>query len=118
MNFFSMERAGDIYFTGLLLLVAGLPLSLFLTSVSQFVIAASFVIERNYRQRIQQFLLNLPAIAITGIYLMHLIGLAWTENFSWGFHDLKMKLPLLILPFLISTAKPLTNKQFEILITV
>ncbi|MBK5286293.1 MAG: O-antigen ligase family protein [Bacteroidia bacterium] len=118
MNFFSRERAGDIYFTGLLLLVIGLPLSLFLTSISQFIIAASFVIEKNYRQRLQQFLLNLPALAITGIYLMHLIGLFWTENFSWGLHDLKVKLPLLLLPFLISTAKPLTKKQFETVMTV
>jgi len=102
----------------LLLLVTGLPLSLFLTSISQFVIAASFVLGRNYRQRIKNFIVNLPAMVITGIYFMHLLGLFWTENFSWGFHDLKVKLPLLLLPFLISTAKPLAKKQFETVMTV
>ena len=118
MNLFSRERAGDIYFTGLLLLAAGLPLSLFAMSIAQFVIAASFIIERNYRGRIQKFLLNLPALTITGIYILHLIGLAWTENFSWGAHDIKMKLPLFILPFLISSAPALSRRRFEALLAI
>ncbi|HLG34660.1 MAG TPA: O-antigen ligase family protein [Bacteroidia bacterium] len=118
MNFFSRERAGDMYFTGLLLLAVALPLSLFAMSIAQFVLLASFIIERNYRQRMQQFLLNLPALAITGIYIMHLIGLAWTDDFSWGKHDIVMKLPLLILPFLISSSPLLSKKRFEILMSV
>src|SRR5829696_1909339 len=116
MNFFSREKAGVIYFTGLLLLVTGLPLSLFLMSVSQFVLIAAFVMERNYRQRIQDFLLNIPALVLTGIYIMHLGGLIFTKDFSWAAHDLKVKLPLLLMPFIISTAKPLSKKQFEILL--
>lgn len=118
MNFLSRERAGDIYFTGLLLLAAGLPLSLFAMSIAQFILLVSFILEKNYRQRILQFLLNLPAMAITGIYFMHLIGLAWTDDFSWGMHDIIVKLPLLILPFLISSAPPLSKKRFEILMMV
>ena len=118
MNFLSRERAGVVYFTGLLLLVTGLPLSLFLMSISQFVLAAAFVMERNYRRRIQDFLLNIPALVLTGIYIMHIGGLVFTENFSWAAHDLKVKLPLLLMPFLIGTAKPLSKKQFEILLLV
>jgi hypothetical protein len=118
MNLFSRERAGDLYFTGLLLLAAGLPLSLFAMSIGQFVLAASFIIERDYKERIQKFLHCIPALIISGIYVMHLIGLMWTEDFSWGSHDIILKLPLLILPFLISTAPALTSKKFETLMTV
>ena len=118
MNLLSRERAGDIYFTGLLLLCAALPLSLFAISIAQFVIAVSFLTERKYRQRLQQFLHNLPALAITGIYIMHLVGLIWTADFAWAKHDLIVKLPLLTLPFLISTAPPLNKNKFETLLSV
>src|SRR5262245_55318475 len=110
MNFFSKDKAGVVYYTGLILLVTGLPLSLFLMSIAQFVLAAAFIMERNYRQRLQDFLLNIPALVLTGLYMMHLGGLIFTQNFSWAAHDLKIKLPLLLMPFLIGTAKPLTKK--------
>src|SRR5436853_4208280 len=103
MNFLNRNKAGVIYYTGLLLLVTGLPLSLFVTSVAQFVLLASFLLERNYRQRLQDFLLNIPALVLTGIYMMHVGGLLFTKDFSWAAHDLKIKLPLLLMPFLIGT---------------
>src|SRR5258706_1887879 len=87
-------------------------------SISQFGLIAAFIIERNYRQRIRDFLLNLPALALTGIYIMHVGGLIFTKNFSWAAHDLKIKLPLLLMPFLIGTARPLSKKQFETLLLV
>src|SRR5258706_13307542 len=118
MNLLSREKAGAVYYTGLLLLVTRLPLSLFLMSISQFVLIAAFIIERNYRQRIRDFLLNLPALPLTGIYIMHVAGLIFTKNFSWAAHDLKIKLPLLLMPFLIGTARPLSKKQFETLLLV
>jgi hypothetical protein len=118
MNLLNKERAGDMYFTGLLLLAAGLPLSLFAISIGQFVLIASFIIERNYKERMQYFLRSTPALILTGIYLMHLIGMIWTENILWGKHDLVMKLPLLVLPFLISSSPKLSSEKFETLMTV
>jgi hypothetical protein len=112
------DKAGVVYYTGLLLLVTGLPLSLFLMSIAQFVLLAAFIMEQNYRQRLQDFLLNPPALVLTGLYLMHVGGLIFTQNFSWASHDLKIKLPLLLMPFLIGTSKPLSKKQFETLLWV
>ena len=84
MNFFNRDKAGVVYYAGLLLLVTGLPLSLFLMSIAQFALVAAFLIERNYRQRLQDFLLNIPALVLTGLYVMHLGGLLFTQNFSWA----------------------------------
>ena len=118
MNLTVSKKAGEVYFTGLLLLAIGLPLSLFVMSIAQFVLVAAFLLERNYRERIQDFLLNIPALVLTGIYFMHVAGLLFTSNFSWAAHDLKIKLPLLLMPFIISTAKPLSKKQFEMLLLI
>ena len=112
------DKAGVLYYTGLLLLAIGLPLSLFVMSIAQFALLAAFIIERNYRQRLQDLLLNIPALVLTGLYLMHVGGLIFTENFSWASHDLKVKLPLLLMPVLIGTSRPLSKKQFENLLWV
>jgi hypothetical protein len=107
-----------IYFTGLLLLVAALPLSLFVISISQFVLAAAFLMEGDVRVKLKKFLSNKTALLFTGIWLLHLIGLAWTENFDEGLKDLRIKLPLLLIPLFVAGSKPLTAKQFRWLLLI
>ena len=70
MNFLNRDKAGVVYYTGLLLLAVGLPLSLFVMSIAQFVLLAAFIVEKDYRGRLQNFLTNIPVLALTGIYLM------------------------------------------------
>jgi len=58
-----------------------------------------------------------PAILIISLfYLVHLLGMIYTSDFSWGFHDLRIKLPLFVLPFVIGTSAPLNNKQLKIIL--
>lgn len=47
------------------------------------------------------------------IYLIHLAGLLYTTNFSYAFHDLNIKLPLLILPVIVYTSKALSIHQIK-----
>ncbi len=91
-----------------------MPVSLFLTSLSQFFIAGSFFLEGKLREKFKRLLSNRIALLIIGIWIMHVIGLAWTENLQEGFKDLRIKLPLLILPFVLGGSEPLSLKQFRI----
>ena len=68
------ELANGIYFAGLLILVAGLPLSMFLMSVSQLVLLASWIISGNLYEKLKTFLTN-PVTLLTGsVFFLHLIS--------------------------------------------
>ena len=109
-------RTNYLYVFGLIVLVAGLPLSLFLTSLSQFILAGSFFLEGDVAGKFRRFLKNKAALLIAGIWLMHVAGLLWTSDISQGWNDIRIKLPLLILTVVIAGTPPLSKKQFYLVL--
>lgn len=65
------------------------------------------------KTRFSDFIHNRVAVVMVSIYLMHLIGLIYTSDFQYAFKDLRIKLPLLVFPLILSSMKPLTRKQFD-----
>jgi ABC-type multidrug transport system fused ATPase/permease subunit len=59
---------------------------------------------------------NAPAWIFASIYLFHLIGLFYTSDLNYALKDLRIKLPILILPFLLSTTNLLDRKSFRFFI--
>ena len=113
MSKLKILKSNTLYFSGLLLLVTGLPVSLFLTSFSQFVILAAFLFEGNIKEKFSRFFSNKAALLFSGIWLLHLIGLLWTMDLNDGLKDLRIKLPILVLPLIIAGNKPLSSNQFR-----
>jgi hypothetical protein len=50
------------------------------------------------------------------VYLLHLAGLIWTSDFKYAFKDLRIKLPLLLLPLILSTGPLIRTVHFRILL--
>ncbi|MFA5417246.1 MAG: O-antigen ligase family protein [Bacteroidales bacterium] len=69
----------------------------------------------NFVEKITLFFRNRAAVILVSIYLIHLIGLIHTQNFDYALKDLRVKLPLLLLPIVISTMKPLPFRRFKLL---
>lgn len=113
MNAILKYKTNYLYLTGLTLLVCGLPVSLFLTSLSQFFLVGSFFLEGNVKEKWKRFLSNRVAVVFVGIWLLHLAGLMWTSDWANGIKDLRIKLPLLLLPIIIAGTEKLTEKQFR-----
>ena len=67
----------------------------------------------NIKTRFNDFIHNKVAVVMVSVYVMHLLGLIYTYDFPSAFHDLRIKLPLLIMPLVLSTMKPLDRKQFD-----
>lgn len=88
---------------------------MFLMSLAQFILVASWLISANYKSRINLFLNNKLALIFSGVFLIHLLGLLYTEDLSYALQDIRIKLPLLIFPFIISTSQPLSKKHLTIL---
>ena len=70
----------------------------------------------NVKTRFADFLHNKVAVVMVSVYVMHLLGLIYTSDFPSAFHDLRIKLPLLIIPLVLSSMKPLDRKQFDMVL--
>lgn len=85
----------------------------FLTRILSRIVFSFKGIWRNIKTRFNDFIHNKVAVVMVSVYVMHLLGLIYTYDFPSAFHDLRIKLPLLIMPLVLSTMKPLDRKQFD-----
>ncbi|MBN1131781.1 MAG: O-antigen ligase family protein [Bacteroidales bacterium] len=106
----------QIYFWSLVFLAVSLPLSIFFTSVFQFVLIGNWIAEAKFREKWIRFRSD-PALWIfLALFLIHLLGMTWTNNLDYGLKDLRIKLPLLVLPLVVGTVTPLTKKQTDLIL--
>lgn len=64
------------------------------------------------------FFRNKPALIFTFIYLVHLVGLFYTSDLSYAVKDLRVKLPLILLPVVISTMEKINSRHFRSIMIV
>lgn len=64
-------------------------------------------------QKLIEFSRNKPALAISSLFLLHVIGLIYTSDFDYAFKDLRTKLPLLVLPLFIATGPRISTRIFN-----
>lgn len=112
-----LRKKVDLYFTGLAIMAIGLPVSEFLMSISVMTIAVAWLIDGPKKIQWKAFVRNKLAWSAVFLFLIPFISLLWTDNYAYGFHDLKIKLPLLLVPFLIAPYA-ITEKKFYILLAL
>ena len=127
------------FFIALILMAMSLPLSLFIMSVMQFILLGFWAYEGygdyadrepiksrkqnifkplrfpfyNIKLKLAGLKSNRLALVIFSLYLMHLVGLVFTNNFNHAIDDLRNKLPILFLTLIIASSKPLNRTQFN-----
>lgn len=107
----------NIAFWGMAMIAFGLPVSVFLVSVGTFVLAGNWLLEGQFQKRLKQFFSDPLSLILISIFLIHLVGMAWTENFQMGLKDLRIKLPILLMPLLLFTTKlPDKQRQYQLLL--
>lgn len=105
-----------LYLLALFVLLVCLPLSKYVASAAQLFLAIVWLAEGKFVTKWQRFRQR-PAIAVFMLlYLVHLVGLAWTADLSTGLHDLKIKLPLLGLPLILGTIDPLNHRELKMVL--
>lgn len=104
------------YFICLAMMAISLTLSPFMMSVSQFLLLIVWLFMGDpVKEKFQRFIHNRIAVLLVSLYLLHIAGLIYTSDFAYAFKDLKVKLPLLAFPIMLSSVKPLDKKHFELL---
>lgn len=117
-SLFPAKVHSNIYLFALCLLVIAMPLSKFLMSVAQFTLLGNWILEGELKQKFISFFKNKAALVLSSLILMHLLGLIYTADFEYALKDIRIKAPLLLLPLILSTSKPLAIKQFHLVLKI
>lgn len=106
------------YILGIAILLSGLGWSNFLMSLGQFVILGNWFFNIYWKAKFERLKNNPAALLLSGLFLIHLLGLLWTSDLDYGIHDIKIKLPLIALPIIIGSSAPINFKEWRILLGV
>lgn len=109
------EHHRIIYFAGLLLIATGLPLSRALMSIGLAVLMVNWLWEGDLKAKWKRFTGIPAAWLFASIFLLHVLGLAWTSDFEYALKDLKTKLPFLLLPLVMASSGPLSAQRYRVL---
>lgn len=106
----------NIYLLGLILLAVSLPLSKFITSVSIFILLGNWILEGEFKRKLNVLCNRVSILIFSSIVIVHVLWLFNTNEIQSGLHDIQIKLPLLALPLIIGTSKELTKKQLGLVL--
>ncbi|MDP2338371.1 MAG: O-antigen ligase family protein [Bacteroidota bacterium] len=108
----------QIYFGLLLIMAVSLPLSKALMSIVPGFMMANWLLEGKFSDKLQRLKERKSVLLLISVFFVYLFGLLWTNSMKWGLHDVKIQLPLLILPLVIGTSNELNYQQIKKIILV
>ena len=85
----------------LCLIIVGLFFSKALVSISIFLLIFHWIVYQYSFDNLLKGLNNRYFVLFSSIYLMYIVGLLYTNNYDYAFKDLRIKLPIVILPLFI-----------------
>lgn len=91
-------------------LAASVVFSKAFMSIGMVLLLLNLILEadfKKYWKNVKQYRLLHWMVAI---FFFHVLSLIWSNNLDYGIHDVKVKLPLIVLP-LVLTAKPIFERR-------
>lgn len=102
MNNKIISFGNKAYVAGLFMVACSMALSKFGMSLGQFFILGGWLLSANFSDKWQQLKSNKTVVLLLiALFVIHLIGLVHTSDFQYAFNDIRIKLPLLLMPILI-----------------
>ena len=97
----------------IILLAFLLPLTVFGANLIIVIIVTLWSISGDYKSKFNEIFKNKLLLASILFFSLHVVGLIWTENLSWGFHIIhKMWYFLLLFPILFNLMKKENIKYY------
>ena len=97
-------------------LAVSLTLSVFATSVFQILMAINWLAEGQLAGKFRSLLRKKSLLLVLSLYVVFLLGFLNSANYVSGLHDLRIKLPLLVLPLIIGTSGSLSHRQVRMIL--
>jgi O-antigen ligase len=115
-----------IFLGGLVLFVISLPIfnvglsiaTIWLSAIWLIALTTDIVIGDDRFKMIRKLGQNKPALILIIIYLIHVIGLLYTEDVSYAMSDLRAKLPLFVIAVVMSGCPSPTKKEFSLILKI
>jgi len=112
---FSSYVHRKIFLVCTVILAAALPLSPFAVSVSHFLLIINWFAEPDFRSKISILIKRKSILLLISVYFVHVFWMLNTDNIATGIQDLKIKLPLIVLPLVYGTSAPLLKRELKYL---
>ncbi len=120
----------NFHFFGAIVLAIGIPCSTVLMSIGTMMLALAFLLEWNWKEKWEHlrfnFKLNISTNQISGgntlihlclaFFALHFIALLYSYDLGYALNDIRIKLPLLVLPLVLGARKPFDAKQLRFLL--
>lgn len=92
---------------------AGLAWGKAIMSISFVLLIINFLLELKYYQAYQNLKQSKVAWFVLGFFLLYFLGLFWTDDFGVGIKELKSRLPMFVIPFIVVTRPTLLSKELN-----
>ncbi len=102
-----------IFENSLILLAIAIPTSVFLMSVSQFIMYGNWILEGNFKQKWIKLKSNHYVWIFVSMYILHLIWLFPPQDYQYALNDLRIKLPWLLMPIVLSSSEAIDKKTLK-----
>jgi O-antigen ligase len=102
-----------LHLTALSILVVGITLSNVLMSTGTIWIIANWLLELDFKQKLERFKANRQVLAITTFFFLLVFSLFWSTDTNYGLRDILIKLPFITIPVVMGTVAPI-KKEFYI----
>ena len=98
---------------GLLLIAFSLPLLNLGMSLGQFTLLGGWLFMPDLSLRIKNLLRNRVFYILLALFVVHLLGLAYTSDMEQGLKDVRIKLPLFLLPLFIGSGIRIREEHLQ-----
>ena len=121
MNILRAEKVLKyLYWIGLAFMIISIPIfnvgmsiaEIWLAALALLYFISGMFFDLNIKYLLRNPFKNPLFIIPASLYLIHIIGLLYSDDISYGIRDLRVKLPLLILPFVLTYLPKIDKKVF------
>ncbi|MCX8081065.1 MAG: O-antigen ligase family protein [Bacteroidia bacterium] len=95
------------------LLFLGLPLGTVPTSIPQFLLSGYWLLTGRFKEKWAHLKNHREFFLWGSLWLWHAAGLLWTEDMAAGLNDLRIKIPMLLIPLLMGSFPSFNYREFK-----